>query len=159
MDDFDRAFRLVIGHEGGYVNNPRDPGGETKYGISKRSYPHLDIASLTLEQAAEIYRADYWRPLRCADLPWPVAIVLFDSGVNSGVGTATKWLQLALGVKADGAIGPVTLAAAAKRGARDLAAEIIARRLVLMTGLPTWPHFGLGWSRRLSRLAMDAATP
>jgi lysozyme family protein len=159
MDHFDRAFRLVVGHEGGYVNHPQDPGGETKFGISKRAYPHLDIPSLTLEQAAKIYRADYWRPLRCADLPWPVAIVLFDGGVNSGVGTAAKLLQLCLGVKADGVIGPVTLAAAAKRGARDLAAEMIARRLLLMSGLPTWRVFGLGWSRRLARLAMDAVTP
>lgn len=159
MSAFDRAFRLVVGHEGGYVNHPSDPGGETKYGISKRSYPHLNIARLTLDQAAEIYRNDYWRPLRCADFGWPVALVLFDGGVNSGVATAARWLQIAVGVKADGAIGPVTLAAATKREARDLASEIIARRLLLMAGLPTWGVFGLGWSRRLARLAMEAATP
>jgi lysozyme family protein len=157
MSRFAAAFEALIGHEGGYVNHPQDPGGETKYGISKRSYPDLDIAALTLEGAREIYQRDFWAPLACDQLPSPVALVLFDTAVNSGVGTAAKILQQILGVKSDGAIGPVTVAAALKRGAVDLAGEIIARRLYLMTGLPTWGVFGMGWTRRLVRLAGQAA--
>lgn len=157
MSSFDRAFLLLVDHEGGYVNHAADPGGETKFGISKRSYPQLDIKALTLDQAREIYRSDFWAPLRCDDLPWPVALVLFDGAVNSGAGTAAKWLQTALSVPSDGQIGPVTLAAAAKRAPADLAAEIIARRVYLMTGLAGWGVFGLGWSRRIARLAMQAA--
>lgn len=90
VDRFDMAFALVIGAEGGYVNDPNDPGGETKYGISKRAYPNLNIPALTIEQAKEIYRRDYWIPLDCDILPAPMDLYVFDAGVNMGKNQAKE---------------------------------------------------------------------
>lgn len=83
-NSWERAAEWIIKAEGGYINDPDDPGGETKYGISKRSYPTLDIRALTKEQAKEIYKRDYWRPLFCDQTEWPLALYLFDAGVNHG---------------------------------------------------------------------------
>jgi lysozyme family protein len=88
MSSFDDAFDAVIGVEGGYVNDPADPGGETKYGITKRSYPNLDIANLTLDEAKAIYQRDYWNPLSLDTEPYSVALLLFDAAVNQGVNFA-----------------------------------------------------------------------
>ena len=113
MSAFDQAFEIVVGHEGGYSNNSADPGGETKFGISRRSYPNLNIATLTLDQAKAIYQTDFWNRAGC-DLCDPgLALVLFDAAVNNGVGQAVRWLQAAVGANADGAIGPATKAAIA----------------------------------------------
>lgn len=79
--------------EGGYVNDPADPGGETKYGISKRAYPNVDIRNLTPELAGTIYENDYWGPAGCAQLPPGMALVVFDSAVNCGVQRAVNWLH------------------------------------------------------------------
>jgi len=111
MTTFTRALDLTLRFEGEYSAHPDDPGGETKYGISQRAYPHLDIKNLTKEQAAEIYHRDYWLPARCDELPEQVAIAHFDCAVNCGVQAAARILQRALNVKDDGDIGPVTLAA------------------------------------------------
>lgn len=86
MSFFPAAFQIVVGIEAGYVNDPDDPGGETKYGISKRSYPNLDIAQLTLDQAQVIYRRDYWDKLNLDALSWELALVEFDAAVNQGEG-------------------------------------------------------------------------
>src|SRR4030042_2435969 len=92
MADFEKAFEIVIGLEGGYSDNPADPGGETKYGISKRAFPDLDIKNRTLEQAKEIYLVEYWAKSCCDDLVSPLNIYLFDAAVNIGVGTARALL-------------------------------------------------------------------
>ena len=84
MSFFPAAFKVVVREEGGYVNDPRDPGGETKYGISKRSYPQIDIAQLTLDQAQAIYLRDFWMPSGCESMPWERAICAFDCAVNQG---------------------------------------------------------------------------
>lgn len=88
-DNFERCVSFVLRHEGGYVNDPRDPGGETKYGISKRAYPMLNIKDLSIEDAKMIYRKDYWDSAKCGTLEWPMCLVHFDSCVNLGVGKAT----------------------------------------------------------------------
>jgi len=80
MKDFDKAIKFVLKWEGKYSNDPQDPGGETKYGISKRSYPELDISKLTLKQAKEIYYQNYWLKCGCDSLPYPFNIVVFDYG-------------------------------------------------------------------------------
>lgn len=157
MSAFEEAFRLVIGHEGGYSNDPRDPGGETKYGISKRSYPRVDIGALTLEGAHRIYRADYWDKIHGDDLDPGLALVAFDAAVNNGVGQAVRWLQGAVGVKADGVIGPITLDALARADPQKVLVELHAQRIYMMAGLSTWKHFGRGWSRRLANLPYQAA--
>ncbi len=90
--DLERALDFVMKWEGGYVNDPKDPGGETKWGISKRAYPMLDVKSLTKEEAADIYRHDYWEKAGCGDLPRPLDMVVFDTAVNMGVRRAREFL-------------------------------------------------------------------
>lgn len=90
-ENFERAVAFVLRHEGGFTNDNRDPGGETKFGISKRAYPHLDIKGLTEAEAKEIYRRDYWDRAGCGSLDWPLCLVHFDSCVNLGVGRATAF--------------------------------------------------------------------
>ena len=96
--NFNEAIERVLSHEGGYVNNPADPGGETQWGISKRSYPNVDIKALTRSQAVEIYRRDFWGAVNADDMPDGVAYQTLDFAVNSGVGTAIRYMQRALGV-------------------------------------------------------------
>lgn len=149
--NWDDAFEKVIGHEGGYVNNPNDPGGETKYGISKRSYPDEDIAGMTLTRAKEIYKRDYWDKCRCDELPHPVDFYTFDAAVNSGCTRSIKWLQMAIpGCQVDGLIGPQTLRHLNVFNSWFIGARQIGHRLEWMTHLPTWEHFNKGWSRRLA---------
>lgn len=84
MSFFPQAFAIVVGEEGDYSNDPKDPGGETRWGISKRAYPHLDIAQLTLEEAQAIYLRDYWTPCGCDAMSWERALCAFDCAVNQG---------------------------------------------------------------------------
>jgi lysozyme family protein len=148
MAGFEAAFDIIIGHEGGYVNDPADPGGETKYGISKRAYPDLDIAALELADARDIYRADYWDACRCDELPPALALAVFDAAVNQGVAAAGRFLQRAVGASADGVIGPNTLAAAGRAGEAALG-HLLAERALHYASLPTFARFGRGWMRRL----------
>lgn len=147
---FDRAIKFVLDREGGLVNDPNDPGGITKYGISKRAYPSLDIASLTREDAIAIYRRDYWSACKCDQLPPAVACVVFDAAVNQGTHAATIALQNALGIKADGVIGQQTLAQAKALDGKELVGELIARRMVAYGSIANFSRYGLGWSRRLA---------
>lgn len=147
---FDEAFDLLIGHEGGYVSHPNDPGGETRFGISKRAYPALDIKSLTLDHAKALYRRDYWIPAGCDRAPEPLRFDLLDMAVNSGVKAAIMTLQGALGVTRDGLIGPATLSALARHDPAAVQARFNGARLQMMTELVTWPTFGKGWARRIA---------
>lgn len=146
---FDQAYAFIAKWEGGYVNDPADPGGETKYGISKRAYPDLDIGSLTREQAREIYRRDYWLAAKCDHLPGQMALVHFDCAVNQGVGRAAIFLQDALGVATDGIIGPITIAVARQAEPCSVVNEYCALRMEHYGRLSTFRRFGLGWARRL----------
>ena len=101
MESFDRCVRAVLLEEGGLSDHQQDPGGLTKYGISRRAYPDLDIRRLTMDDVIEIYRRDYWNPVRCTDLPASLALLVFDSAVNQGAGTAARLLQKAVGVTED----------------------------------------------------------
>jgi lysozyme family protein len=171
--DFQRAFELVIGHEGGYTDNPNDPGNwtggakgqgtckGTKYGISAASYPNLDIKNLTLGDAQAIYARDYWIKAGCPDAPPRLAFALFDAAINNGVGNAVRWLQGAIGAAQDGAYGPQTKAALERASTRDpedldLIQEIHAQRIFFMAGLKDWKNFGLGWARRLAGVPLQA---
>lgn len=148
--NYDQAFELLIGHEGGYVNHPNDPGGETKYGISKRAYPNEDIAGLTLERAKAIYRRDYWDRVQCDSLPAAVRFDVFDVAVNSGTTTAIRMLQRAAFAEVDGVIGPRTRLALQTMPVHQLVARINGARLNFMADLPTWPTFGRGWAKRIA---------
>lgn len=157
MSAFDDAFERTLGHEGGYVNNPSDPGGETKYGISKRAYPAEDIAGLTIERAKAIYLRDYWGPAGCDAVPPSIKADLFDMAVNAGVRQAVKALQLAAGVTQDGIIGPQTLQALGQFPGGVLVARFNGARLAHLASLPTWPAFGRGWAHRIALNLLAAA--
>ena len=148
MITFDEAFNRLLSHEGGYVNDPTDPGGETNWGISKRSYPHLDIKNLTRDQAATIYYTDFWAPL--ADADPAVKFQMFDFAVNSGISTALRKLQLVVGVADDGHWGPLSKAALAAMSVNDTLLLLSAERLEFMTKLKNWPDASRGWARRIA---------
>lgn len=157
--NFEKAFTLLIGEEGGYVNHPRDPGGETKYGIAKRYHPHVDIKALTLDGAKAIYWEQYWMPSGAALLPWPIAFVLFDAVVNMGLHTATQLLQEALGEVPDGKRGPRTNAALyAQRNDPELVVRFQAERAIYYAENANFDAFGRGWLRRVIRGAMAAVS-
>ncbi len=145
---FKSAVEIILAHEGGYVNDPKDPGGETKYGISKRAYPGLDIQLLTRQDAAKIYFKDYWQPIRGDSLPFGVALVLFDMAVNAGKVRAIKTLQRVCGVKQDGKFGDQTLAAANALNKNHLIEQLTKDRILYYTALDTWQTYGAGWTGR-----------
>ena len=147
---FDQCFDRLISHEGGYVNDSRDPGGETKFGISKRAYPQVDIKNLTLQGAKEIYKRDYWDRAQCDKLPTALAYLIFDAAVNSGIGQSIRFLQRALGVADDGVMGPLTIASIQRVDAESVCARFIGQRLEFMTKLSVWDVYGKGWARRLA---------
>lgn len=158
---FEEALPKLIAHEGGYVSAEQarrnnDPGGETNWGISRRSYPHLDIAALTLQQAAAIYRRDYWGPAGCDAVPAAIRFDLFDMAVNSGVGRAVRTLQAAVGETQDGILGPRTLQAIGTMPAPRLVARFNGARLDFMTRLANWPENSRGWARRVAANLMEA---
>ena len=99
MDKFRKSLAFTLPHEGEYVNDPNDPGGETKWGISKRAYPDLDIRNLTPLQAANIYATDYWDACGCDALPFPFCTAVFDSAVHCGVGRTKAWMRQAKDIK------------------------------------------------------------
>lgn len=145
---FDLAFNRLMGNEGGYSNNPSDPGGETNWGISKRSYPDVDIAALTRDQAAAIYLRDFWQRGDMDEYDQALAFQVFDFAVNSGLDTALRKLQAAAGVAEDGHIGPITIAAIKSKSVSDMIMLFVAERLDFWRKLSTWPTFGKGWAGR-----------
>lgn len=153
---FDDAFEALIGHEGGYVDNRRDPGGETKFGISRASYPGEDIKGMTLARAKTIYARDYWGPAGCDAMPDGARLQVFDTAVNSGVKTAIRMTQRAVGVVDDGILGPLTLQALQSMPAPRFIARFNGQRLAYLADLATWPAFGRGWSRRVAANLMQA---
>ena len=148
MLGFNDAVTVILSHEGGYVNDPLDNGGETNFGISKKAYPGLDIKSLTKENAKNIYHKDYWIPLKCPNLPFGVALVLFDFGVNAGRGAAVRAIQRAVSVKDDGIIGPQTIAAINKAHKNDVIEKLTTERIAYYADLRGWERYGRGWTRR-----------
>jgi lysozyme family protein len=148
---WDDVFNRLIGHEGGYRNDPQDPGGETNWGISKRAYPNLVISKLTRENAKNIYYWDFWVIIDAKDLPESVAFQLFDFAVNSGIQTAIRYFQRALGVADDGHWGPISQGAASRATETDMIMRINAERLEFMTRLKNWDHNSRGWARRIAQ--------
>jgi lysozyme family protein len=146
--NFDDAVARTLTSEGNYVNNPNDPGGETKYGISKRSYPTVNIKELTLVQAKLIYKRDFWDPLHGDTLHSAVSYQLFDFAVNSSIQTAIRYYQRALGVADDGHWGPISQKASETMDQNDQLMLLIAERQDYQTRLSTWDSFGKGWARR-----------
>lgn len=157
---FEPAVELILKHEGGYVNHPEDPGGETNFGIAKRSYPDLDIAKLSKHDAKRIYKEDYWDKVRGDEMHPAVALMVFDTAVNMGVSRASKFLQEVVNAKPiDGIIGSGTLQSV--RNACENAVEFVLesyanKRLDYYKKLSTFDTFGKGWTRRVEE-TLEAA--
>lgn len=153
-DKFDIAVEIILKHEGGYVNHPDDPGGETNFGISKRAYPDVDIAKLSKNDAKAIYKADYWDRIRGDDLPLAVGICVVDYAVNSGVSRASKALQHVCTAGKDGIIGPHSLHAihvtCNDNGADFVVEGVTEIRRNFIRDLSTYSVFGKGWERRIT---------
>lgn len=158
---FETVVHMVLEHEGGYVNHPSDPGGETKYGISKRAYPDVDIAELTKDDAADLYKRDYWDRIKGDDLPVGVACVVMDYAVNSGISRASKALQSVCGIaNGDGIIGPASLNAVwvtvKNTTEEDVINAVTEQRQGFIRALSIYDTFGKGWERRIEETRAKA---
>lgn len=146
--NFEQATDRLLGNEGDYTDGKGDPGGETNWGISKRSYPDLDIKNLTRDDAKAIYLRDFWQRGHMDEYDGAIAFQVYDFAVNSGIETAVRALQRAAGVADDGYIGPVTIFAVKSMPVPKVLALFIAERLQFWTGLSNWQQAGKGWARR-----------
>lgn len=172
MDHFDFALSLVLKHEGGHVNDNRDPGGETNLGISDRrdgridgmadingdGVPDVAISKITKVQAAVVYRRDYWNACKCDQLPGPLAVFLFDTAVNCGNRAAVRMLQRAVGANDDGVIGPATIAKCLAMAPLAAANYMAIERLTHYRKLKTFATYGKGWTRRVQDVLMQIET-
>ena len=152
---FEEIIEDVLKHEGGYVDDPHDRGGETNFGIAKRFYPNVDIKNLTKEQAKKIYHQDYWRPAKCDEVPKHLRHIYFDMCVNQGKGRAVKILQRAANakganLKVDGGLGPKTLAAIESSNVelQRVRAYRVKYYADLVTRKPDLEKFYYGWYKR-----------
>ncbi len=152
---------IILRHEGGKVDNPRDPGGRTNMGIIQRTYngyrsgvgkAHQDVFLIAKIEVAAIYTRDYWGKIRGVKLPHGVDLATFDSAVNSGPSRGVKWLQGALGTARDGKIGPVTLRAARSARAAPVVVAMCAARMSFLQRLRHWKTFKRGWTRRVAEI-------
>lgn len=163
--NFDRALPEILRHEGGFVNHPKDPGGATNKGITIGTLRRLgidvdgdgdsdiaDLKGLRHEHVARVYKLFYWDAVKADLLPSGVDYTVADFAVNSGPGRAAKHLQRALGVAQDGSIGPKTLAAAAEADPVAVISAIHGSRMRFLQGLPIWPTFKGGWTRRVDEV-------
>jgi lysozyme family protein len=161
MTNFRRAVDIVIGLEGG-DRLITDTGGLTKWGISQRAYPRLNIAALTRAEAEAIYKRDYWDKVRADELAHPLALFVFDAAVNQGVGRAKKMLQKAVNqmsnadLEVDGVLGPRTMAAVSSIHPRELAVNFMTRRVMRYIILTHFRTYGKGWLNRLFRISLRA---
>jgi lysozyme family protein len=154
--NFDEAFHHLLGHEGGYSNHEADPGGETMWGVTKvvaraHGYEGL-MRDLPVDVAKAIYRKSYWDAVQAESLPPLLRYAVFDAAVNSGPGTAIRWLQQAVGATPDGILGPKTLAAINELNPEGILRRMLAKRLTAMTSMSGWPSFSRGWARRIATL-------
>jgi lysozyme family protein len=164
--NWDEALLHILKYEGGYVNHPSDPGGMTNLGVTKRVWEEwtgkpateADMRALTPEMVGPLYKTRYWNAVKGDDLPSGIDLCVFDAAVNAGVGRASKFLQQAVGVTADGQIGPKTFAAITAKPADDVIDEFCALREAHYKSLSTFATFGKGWMRRLASVESEAKT-
>ena len=159
-----KSLEAILHHEGGYVNHPKDPGGETNLGVTKRVYEDFggtkDMKDLTREDVEPIYKKNYWDRVKGDDLPAGLDLCVFDFGVNAGTGRAAKYLQSLIGTTPDGGIGPNTLKAVesfvASNGIENTIKKYQAERQKFYESLDTFATFGKGWTRRVTETTQMA---
>ncbi|MCK4783965.1 MAG: hypothetical protein KAV87_09460 [Desulfobacteraceae bacterium] len=169
MDAFSFAFYQTVALEGKYVNDPADPGGETKWGVSKKAYPDLDIAALTIEQAKDIYRRDYWGALQLDLVSDVIAVEIFDTAINMGQQTSVRIVQKALNflgekLSEDGILGSKTVTALNKWAGRDEKALFIClngfqfmKYVEIIKHKPGLKRFSRGWTKRIQQVPIRVA--
>ena len=158
QENYDKCLKAILHHEGGYVNHPKDPGGETNLGVTKRVYEEFggtkDMKELTVEDVAPIYKKGYWDKMKGDDLPSGLDLCVFDFGVNAGPGRSAKYLQTMIGTVADGGIGPNTLKAVdayvEEHGIEKVVENFQEARQGYYEKLSTFDTFGKGWTRRVT---------
>lgn len=148
MTVFAQCLSFIFLHEGGYSNDPNDPGGETNFGIAAAWQPGLDTSKLTRDQAASIYKREFWDLLRCDELPPAVACAVFNFGVQHGPIDAAMALQSVVGARPDGIVGPETVRMANAREALPTARDVIARSVIDQSKSRNWEKYRYGWTRR-----------
>ncbi|MBZ9822356.1 glycoside hydrolase family 108 protein [Mesorhizobium sp. CA4] len=162
--NFARALSLVLANEGGWSDNPADPGGATMKGVTlanfrryvKPNATKADLRAISDAQLGTVYRRFYWDAVVGAELPDGVDYAAFDFAVNSGPGRAAKYLQAAVGAVQDGRIGPATLAAVNAASKEAIIDRLCDARLAFLERLPTWPTFGRGWDARVGAVRRQA---
>lgn len=162
---FDTALASVLAHEGGYVNNPHDKGGATNRGITQHVYsdwlrdhglPDQDVKTISPAEVLGIYKVQYWNPVKGDQLPTGLDYATFDFAVNSGTGRASRYLQQAVGVIQDGAIGPNTLAVVSAAPATAVIDTLCDLRLAYLRQLKDFLYFGNGWTARVNDVRAKA---
>ena len=164
--NYDKCLETILHHEGGYVNHPKDPGGETNLGVTKRVYEEhggtKDMKDLTVEDVAPIYKSGYWDKMKGDNLPNGLDLCVFDFGVNAGPGRAAKYLQTMIGSTPDGGIGPMTLKAVSEYVEEHGLVKAIENyqdaRQSYYEKLSTFDTFGRGWNRRVDETTQLAKT-
>jgi len=165
MSNFEKCLEIILHHEGGYVNHPKDPGGETNLGVTKRVYEEWggtkDMKDLTVEDVAPIYKKNYWDRVKGDELPSGLDLCIFDFAVNAGPGRAAKMIQKMIGVTVDGGIGPNTLRALGlyeeeMGGVAEVIIEYQKQRQAYYESLSTFDTFGRGWTRRVDETTITA---
>jgi lysozyme family protein len=159
-DNFPAALAALLKHEGGFVNHPKDPGGITNLGVTKKIWEayvghevdEQTMRSLTPSMVAPLYKQRYWDAVKGDDLPSGVDLCVFDCAVNSGAGRASKLLQQAVGVKDDGQIGPATIKAVKDKPVQEVIESFTDKRQHFLESLPTFGDFGKGWTRRVAEV-------
>lgn len=163
-ENWDACFAMVLKHEGGFVNHPKDPGGMTNLGVTRtnwelyldRDVTEADMRALTPEMVKPFYKKNYWDRIRGDELPSGVDYAAYDLAVNSGTGRAAKYLQQIAGVTADGVIGPRSMEAIKKCDAEDVVDEICNMRMDFLKNLGTFETFGKGWTIRVNDVKAKA---
>ena len=164
--NYDKCLETILHHEGGYVNHPKDPGGETNLGVTKRVYLEhggtKDMKDLLVEDVAPIYKKGYWDKMKGDELPNGLDLCVFDFGVNAGPGRSAKYLQTMIGTVADGGIGPNTLKAVeayvSEHGINKSIENFQEARQGYYEKLSTFETFGRGWTRRVTETTDLAKT-
>ena len=163
-ENYQHCLEMILHHEGGYVNHPKDPGGETNLCVTKRVYEDFggekDMKDLLVEDVAPIYEKNYWGRMKCDDIPSGLDLCVFDFGVNAGTGRSAKYLQRMIGSTPDGGIGPNTLKALAafveNEGLKYAIETFQANRQEYYEKLKTFETFGRGWTRRVQETTKEA---
>ena len=169
MKQYNHCLEIILHHEGGYVNHPSDPGGETNLGVTKKVYDAYckknglrakDMKSLEVTDVAPIYKTEYWDRVKGDDMPRALALCVFDFGVNAGTGRAAKYLQGMIGTKKDGGIGPNTLKKLdeyiREHGVDGAVRNYQSLRQKYYEKLKTFKTFGRGWTRRVTETTVSA---